>query len=40
MKGCDGAVEEEEEDVEKNGENSVPLTLLPVNHLKGDQLQR
>ena len=26
--------------VEKNGENSGPLLLLPVNGLNGDQLQR
>ena len=34
-KGCAG----EELEEEKNGENNGPLMLLPVNHLKGDQLQ-
>ena len=35
-KGCGIEVEEEE----KNGENSHPLTLLPVDYLNDGQLQR
>ena len=37
--GCDGK-EEEEVEVEKNGENSGPLSLLPVDRLNGNRLQR
>ena len=31
--------DEEKEEVETNGENHSPLSLLPVSHLNGDRLQ-
>ena len=36
----EGCKREGEEEAEKNGENSGPLTSLPFNCLNGDRLQR
>ena len=40
MRNVDGKEKKEKKKREKNGENSGPLTLLPVNRLNIDRLQR
>ena len=40
MRNVDDGEKKKEKKREKNGENSGPLTSLPVNRLNGDRLQR